>query len=349
MSFADKKLEIAIAGFAIVMLGGMGYLLKSPVQSAMKEMEIVYEMPRPKSILAALFDLGDREISRDYKNPFTKKKVDEKKSEAKAVAQKPAVKPVAKKPQEAKKTVAAEKKPSVMVNVVGADEGPAAFDESFDFNGSGGAGAVKPQTAANSKSAVVEVQAGLSGDQWRALIQAQPTKENVAKLVVAYGNQEVDEQTFFVIVTDLLRNNKSETQALGLMALKGSYSARSFALAAQYFDQLTPEVQQQATAYMMTYAASGRLGMLATALKSENSDVVAAATQVVLNGYQAAKTGQAAAVDPRASRGDVVVNSVANYSQFIPVFQQLAQSQDGDIVSIASAALSQIQTSVAAL
>lgn len=345
MSFTDKKLEIAIVGFAIVMVGGMSYLLKSPVQNVMKELEVVYEMPRPKSILAALFDLGDREISRDYKNPFEKKKADAKKAEVQAAAQKPAAKTAAKKKDNSKAPTEI-KKPSVEVNVVGADENRANLGEDITVGDGNGNNQIAEDTSGNNKQAEPN-KANLSGDQWRALLQAQPTRENVVKLLAAYEAKEVDDQTFYTIVTDLLRGNKSETQLLGLLALKGAYSAKSFAVAAQYHDSLAPEVQTQVQTYMMTYAASGRLSYLMSALQTNNADVVTAAAQVVMQGYAAAKTGTNLS-DPRGSRGDVVANSVESYSKFVPIFQQLAQSQDSEIAGLASAALSQIQTAAVA-
>lgn len=347
MSFTDKKLEIAIAGFALLMIGGMGYLLKSPVQSAIGEMEVIYEMPRPKSILAALFDLGDREISRDYKNPFAKKKADEKKVEAKAAAPQQALAKAVAKKADSKKTPTAIKKPSVEVNVV--DAAPASGLTSDDITvGDGNVPQNYQQNTNKTNTAnTTDTKNTLSGDQWRALLQAQPTKENLDKLIAAYSAKEVDDQTFYTIVTELLRSNKSETQDLGLAALKGTYSQKSFAVAAQYFDQVAPEVQTKLHSYMLSYAVSGRMGILMSVLKSDNSELVTVATQVVMEGYVAAKAGTNLN-DPRGSRGDVAINSVAGYAKFIPVFQQLAQSQDSEIASLASAALSQIQTSAVA-
>ncbi|UXR64367.1 hypothetical protein EZJ49_14960 [Bdellovibrio bacteriovorus] len=347
MSFTDKKLEIAIAGFALLMIGGMGYLLKSPVQNAISEMEVIYEMPRPKSILAALFDLGDREISRDYKNPFAKKKDDAKKVDAKTAApQQAPAKAVAKK-ADSKKTPTPIKKPSVEVNVVGA--APASGLNSDDITVGDGNGQQNYQQETNNKKTAenTETKNTLSGDQWRALLQAQPSKENVDKLVAAYSAKEVDDQTFYTIVTELLRSNKTETQDLGLAALKGTYSEKSFAVVAQYYDQFAPEVQTKLHTYMLSYAVSGRMGILMSVLKSDNAELVTAATQVVMEGYVAAKAGTNLN-DPRGSRGDVVINSVDGYAKFIPVFQQLAQSQDSEIAGMASAALSQIQTAAVA-
>ncbi|MNT61518.1 hypothetical protein D3C86_1931470 [compost metagenome] len=72
------------------------------------------------------------------------------------------------------------------------------------------------------------------------------------------------------------------------------------------------------------------------------------AAQVVIEGYQAAKSGNTA-TPPRASRGDEVVSSVSGYAKFVPIFKSLAQSGDATIAQLANSALSQMQTSVASL
>ncbi|MBV2168612.1 MAG: hypothetical protein KUL82_07885 [Bdellovibrio sp.] len=351
MSFTDRKLETAILGFAIIMVGGMGYLLKAPVQAALGGQDVVYEMPRPKtSFLASLFDLGGREVSRNYVNPFSKKKEDGKKAvQATKPAQAPAKPAVAQKKKEAPKKSEDPRKGKVDVQVVAAERAKGLGDDGFMAD-SGSA----PQRVENSgkNQNVAEQQQTkntLSGDQWRALMMAQPSKENMAKLLEAYSKKEVDDQTFYTIVTDLFRSNKVETQALALMAVKSNYSLKSFSVTSQYYDQLTPELQQQAHAYLLNYAVSARLAILMAALQSSDVEVVGTAAQVVLAGYQNAKGGVVSSGDPRNSRGDITVNSISGYSKFIPIFQQLAQSHDSAIVTLANTALSQIQSAVASL
>lgn len=350
MAFTDRKLEISIVGLSIVLVGGLGYLLKAPVQAVLAEAEVSYEMPRPKtSFLAALFDLGDREISRKYVNPFAKKEKKEAKKAAE-VAKAPVVPPkaVAKaKKDDKKKDEAAKKK--VDVQIVGADTKGGLGEDNLM------APAGKPGQPLESTPEVVDARADkqakneISGAQWRALILAQPTKENIAKLVAAYNAKEVDDQTFYTIVTDLYRDNKSENQAMGLMAVKAVYNDKSFAVTAQYYDQFSAEVQASAHTYLLSYGVSSRLPILMSSLQSSNIEVVSTAVEVVLDGYQKAKSGVSPLSDPRTARGDVTMNSVSGYAKFLPVFQKLSQSADPVIAGLANTALGQIQTSVAAL
>lgn len=351
MSFNDNKLETAIAGVAIILLVGLGYLFKAPVQSALGYQEVSYEMPRPKkSFLASLFDLGDREIDRKYVNPFAKKEAAAKKAEA-AKQNTAAVKPAPAKNKTAKATTPDAKK-NVSVQVTGSDPSVdlGGFDSRSDY--SAPANNYAEGTGKNNKDKTqqtAEEKAGLTADQWRALLQAQPTKQNVAKLVAAYAAQEIDDSTFYTITSELLRSNNAEVQGLGLNAVKSFYNLRSFAMISQYFNQLPVELQQQAHAHLLTYAVSGRLGILLSALQSRDLSTVTSATQIIMEGHQKAKEGVVVSADPRSQRGDVTLNSVSGYSKFLPILQQLAQNPDTAISGLASSAYGQIQGSVAAL
>ncbi|MFS4458345.1 hypothetical protein [Bdellovibrio sp. HCB2-146] len=350
MGFSDKKFEISMAALILVMLVGMGYVFKSPVQK-MVNGEFTFEMPRPKAFFASLFDLGGREVSRTYINPFDKKKDDKPVAAAdtkKAPPAPPAKAAQAKKAPEKKKD--AEKKPSVEVNVVQnspkeglAGEGSAPADRSAKANGDSG-----PNQ--NTAAADAEKEKNkMAADQWRALLNAQPTKENVQKMAAAMTAGELDESSYLSIATDLIRSNNAQTQKLGVYALTFSYKAQAFGIASQYYDQLQPEAKTDAHAYLVSYATTGKLGILAGALQSSNAAVVEIAAQVVIEGYKKAQSNGGAS-DPRDSRGDVKSSGgVANYSQFVPIFQRLAQSSDSAIAQLAGSALSQIQVSVAAL
>lgn len=351
MGFTDRKLETAIFGLAILVVGGLGYLLKSPVQTILEESaDVVYEMPRPKaSFLAALFNLDDREVSRRYVNPFAKKKADIKKPVEAPKATPVAPKAVAQKKADIKKKDEKNIK-KVDVQIVG-DDAPTGLSDDGGFWVPHSSNPQRYEDTAGKQSSPTpkQVKNVLSGNQWRALILAQPTKSNMAKFVEAYNAKAVDDVTFYTIVTDLFRDNKAENQELGLMAVKAVYSAKSFAVTSQFYDQLAPGVQEKAHVYLLSYAVTPRLPILLTSLQNSNAEVVATAAQVVLAGYQKAKDGISPTPDPRLARGDVTVNSVTGYAKFLPIFQQLALSQDSVIAGLANTALSQIQVAVAAL
>lgn len=347
MGFSDKKLEITMGALVLVMVGALGYVLKTPVQQAIANNEFTFEMPRPKAFFASLFDLGNREISRTYVNPFDKKKKEDVKKPD-VVKALPA--PTPKKATVAKKTDTkkddAAKKPSVEVTVVqdSPHEGLAADGVRNNRPGNNGGNGAGGETAATDATDTNKN----SADQWRALLNAQPTKENVDKMVAAFAAGELDSASFYSIVGDLLKNNKAETQKMGVYALSSSgYKAPAFALASEYYEQLSSEAQSAAHTYLVSYATKGYLTILQGALHSSKASVVEVAAQVVIEGYQAAKSGNTS-TPPRASRGDEVASSLSGYAKFVPIFQTLAQSGDAEIAQLANSALSQIQTSAVA-
>ncbi len=351
MGFKDRKLEIAMVGLAVIMVGALGHIFKAPLKSALPQ-EFSFEMPRPKAFFASLFDLGGREVERNYKNPFEKnKKTDAKaaKADGKGIPAPALVAQVKKAPT---KKDEAKKDSKVSVNIVSEakNEGLTA-DTSVSGDQS-----QKPQDRARTEVAAADKKAAADGtaltdDQWRALIRAQPSKENIDKLAQAYSNKEVSDSGFYAIVTDLLSHNQAESQKLGVYALSLSYSAKSFALASQYYDQLALDAQGEAHTYLVSYATTGRHSILTAALESGNAAVVEVAAGVVIEGYQkSVQNGVNLGAPPRESRGDAVASgTVADYSKFVPIFQRLAQSGDATIAQLASVALGQIQTSVAAL
>jgi hypothetical protein len=304
-------------------------------------------MVRPKSFLASLFDLGDREVSRKYVNPFDKKKDDKTAAAPKGTEiPKPAAaaaKAVAKKADDKKKEE--EKKPTVEMNVVSADATNRIADSDV---GSGGGAAEAGGVAAdnNKKDKAQEDTKKMTADQWRSLVLGQPNSTNVNKMVAAYMAKELSDTEFYGIVKELLHNSNTETQGLGLSAVSSFYNSNAFAVTAESYSVLPQDLQTKADAYLLGYANSGRLGILASSLKSTSTTVVSLAAQLVVKGYQNAKSN-VVTTDARNRTGST--NSVASYTQFVAIFQSLSQSTDSEIASLANSALSQIQTGVASL
>jgi hypothetical protein len=358
MNFSDKKLETAIVVVSLVLVAGLGHLLKSPVQSVLGLPDLSYEMPRPKaSFFAALFDLGERAISRQYINPFKDKKAEAKKEAEKKKAEN--TKSIAQAKKDSKNKVETKNKPKVDVEVYGEDPnvnlgGDTANSDTYGVNQNVAADATGGKNKNKKENETAKDQ--LTLDQWRALVLAQPTEENIAKMVAAFTSDELAADAFYGIVGELYRDNRPEVQALGLMAAKASYNALAFEVTAQYYASLSPDVQTKAYAYLMSYGSSTRLPALAVALKSNTAEVVELAGAVVVAAYQNSSSGGGSpgngggiTLDPRASRGDILTTSPANFAQFIPILQELAKSNDADIANMANSALSQMQNLVASI
>jgi type IV secretory pathway protease TraF len=241
----------------------------------------------------------------------------------------------------------------VDINVVGesnnglsADSGMGSTPNSYGQNGGqiaagGEAGQAKTEEKTDK----------LSPGQWRSLIANEPTQANVTAMIKAYMAGDLDEASYLAIVGDLFASNKTESQAMGIYAVNYVYSPRAFTMVATSMDKLDATNKSQAQGYLMAYTKTNRLNSLASALQSSDATVVAKAAQVVIAGYEQAKSGGGStSTDPRPGRGDAGSSSTgtAAYARFVPIFQSLAQSNDATVAGLATSALGQMQTVVAA-
>lgn len=344
----------------VVVISGVLFLqgLSTTVKAVVAD-EVNYSMPRPRSALYNFFfGLEGREVKRQEINPFkdqeaktstaagSVRKPDDKTAAAKAAAASAAA---AKKAQAAQKTAQAAKKPEVKVNVVPKDSKNSI--SSADGANRGGSGPIagpgyygQGDTTTSGAPAKEVKNGGMSSSQWRSLISAQPTKENVAKLVKAFNEKEVDAATLYTIMDDLVQSSNSDTQNLGLMIAQEIPSLRSFTVISNNYEKLGAEPKKTADAYFLSYMQSSRLGILAMALQSEDADIVHRAAQVMVLGLQNAKSGTA---DPssRPGRGVTVAGTSksSQFAQFIPLFQNLERNSDSAISGLAQNALSQLQ------
>ena len=342
MKFTDNKLEIAIAGLAIAMMGGLGYFINGIKDKTPTEVfNMVYSMPRPKSYSAAGFDLNGREVERQYVNPFAKKDQKVKKTNE-LVKGIPTPTPATEAAKENKKTAAkkTKKKGQMSVEVVDKDQNSGFQDDSglaMTPQGSGVnsnyAGAKPVDNKAETKISETEK---LSGNQWRSLLAADPSQKNVSLLVAAFLRGEVEEASFYVVVNDLLSNSKNEVQQLGVWAAASTPSARSFVLLANQMDSLSEGAAKQAEAALAEYAQGSRQGAILRVLASNESEAVVRAIEIVVKGYQTSQTEQGGG---RGDRGDVKEQALASYVRYIPALNALQGNADARIVEAASQAL----------
>ncbi len=349
MTIADNKLEISIVAMVVLMAAGVFHVMTSIKGQGSLERDIVYEMPRPKGFQGSDLDLSDREIDREYVNPFVKRE----KLAPIAANQKPA--PVAAKKavdaakKKAEADAAAKKAAQVTARVVPKDaakplgsDSTAKTDQAYapPGNAYGNPQENNEPNGADKKKDDNK----LSPDQWRALVVGQPTAENMEKLIAARTSGEVDSATYNTIIGDLLKSSNPTTQEVGLTGAKAFPDAGSFIVVAQNEEHLSGNELVTAKTFLSSYTQGNGLNALATVLQSNDDAVVAQATEVIVAGYQSVKKGTPISTpDPRNGRGTVTTSSTASYQKFIAIFQQLAKSSDSNIASLANSALAQIQ------
>jgi hypothetical protein len=347
MDFADKKLEIGIAVLAIVATAGLlkvfGSFGSGP---GIFSQEVSYAMPRPKNDIVGEFGLNGREIDRRYVNPFEKKK-----AEAKAAAAAEAAKanqtvkkaPVAK---AAAKKADAKKAPEVKVDVVDRDPSKKHSGESYGGTESKLIGVTGGPLAAEGADKKKEEEK-LSPAQWRALMSAQPTRENMDKLVQALASNKVDANTFYSIIEEMLMSQKTDDQALALYGVQRTNNVRSFAVVALHISTLQGETQTAANTFLRSYSAPSKHGILIQALQSDDITVAMEAAEVVQYGLQVAQNG--GSTDPRDVRDENQTQSMASYGRFRSVFEAWAQDGDAALQSLAATILPLLPTTQASM
>jgi hypothetical protein len=358
MKSTDRYVTGLFLTAAIVVFSGC-YFLRGLMNSVhtVESQEVNYNMPRPKSALYNFFfGLEGREIQRKEIDPFKDKQSSTSTaggSVRKADAKKDATKAAAAKATVAKNAAAAaaHKKPEVKVNVIPKDEknGLSATADGVNPRPAASAAAAMAQAmnAAGAMPVADDDKVRLSPSQWRSLVVGQPTKENVAKLIAAFNEKEVDAGTLYMIMNDLEQSSNAETQVQGLTIAQQVPSLRSFTVTSSNYDKFDATVKRSADAYFLSYMQPSRLPILAMALQSEDNSVVHRAAQVMVTGLRTVKSGGAVAdASSRPGRGvSGLMNPPAktSYANFIPLFEHLEKNSDSTISGLAQNALTQLQ------
>jgi hypothetical protein len=339
MSLRDNKIEISVVLIVIGAFGLIFALFKgiSDRNPHFFSKEINYEMPRPQSQLPPDFSLDGRDVDYDYNNPFAKKKA----ADAKKAAE---IKKTEDKKKSANKTAAKKKtadakKPEVTVDIVEEDK-TAMTETNYPTAQSGRpAGPFRQQQAARPPQDDKEKDNKRSADQWRSLLNAQPTRENMDLLVAAYNKSEINSEGFYMVIEDLIKSQKSETQGVAVYGLNKTPSGKSFSVLALNFENLNADVSPAAQTAMTGYSQASRIDALGQALSSSNSKVVYYSIQVLqqgLSGSGAVPSGR----DLRSGQGNQ--NTTSRYARLIPIIQRLTQSQDMQVAGTASQILAQL-------
>lgn len=349
MGNTNRYISGMFLAFSIIIFGGF-YFFHGNLRTIRKnaEFDLSYSMPRPKgSLYNFIFGLEGREIERKEINPFKDKLAAAKNKTGVAGVRKDLPKIDAKKVAPAKPAVAAvQKKAEVKVNIVSAEpQKPLTSGRTAEEAVPSGGLTPPVTTVSQGHGEAKKENDTLSAAQWRALVLGQPTKENVMKLISAFNNKEVEPTTLYLIMNDLMQSSNPETQGLGLMIGQNIPSLKSFSIVSDNYEKLDATTKKNADAYLMSYMQGSKLAILALALQSTDTQVVARAAQVMVAGLEQAKNGQGpTSMNRDDGRGVAASNTAKTYTQFISIFQNLIKSSDSNVAGLAQNALTKIQS-----
>ena len=320
-----------------------------------------YEMPRPASAFRE-FNFSDRDVDVE----FISKSTEGKPSSNEKAAEKNAKNPSDTDPKTTKANAKTEqnkkegkdkKKSSLTTNVVdtsrtggnsslpGSDSGlgqqtnasPGGTGEFSNIPAQEGyAGAQKNQDDSKNENPKT------SASEWRDLIMRKPTHENAAKLTKAYNNGEIDKNSYYGIIAELLKNNWSDCSDLAIYMLSSDGSADAFELMAQESPDLNEEIKNQLKPLIEGYSHPEKLSVLTSVLQSKDSVVLSEALGVIETALQ--NKTKVTTSSEREARG--IASPVASddlFLLFLPKLKKLSSSSDSSIAKDAQNLADKIQ------
>jgi hypothetical protein len=339
MELRDYKTEIIWLLFCTVFLGLLYLIFRTPSPKApRRQASINYEMPRPEARISPDFSLEGREVDYEYENPFADSK--SKKAGHSVKADKGIVKNVktnakklAQKKKESKKRASENQNENKAVSETEPQAGDPLIQNSSPHRSSKISQGTRP---AQSNPGNLDLDDDRSEQQWRSLLNAQPTQENMEKLISAYRRGQVSENTFLIIAEDLLKNQKSESQKVGLLGLRSVQTPRAFVLLSDQYESLNADVKPLARQVLLSYGQSSKLESLAQVLRSGNPKATLNALNVIQTLLNTARP------DPRDVRSNGSLRGQRRYASLVPSIQQLQQSGTIEVAQLAGQIYSQL-------
>lgn len=350
MDGSDNKLRNLSLLILVLVSGVLFLVFKSMKVRTIKIQEADYVMPRVQGTSFSDYDLSQRQVHREQINPFEKIENQLNQAKANPVTQKTA--PATKKENtknKAQSKTDKKKQTGVETRVVErADDGglsPSAEEpiNSYAFQKPPQAKEAKKSNEGTAQQNNPDNEDRMSAEQWRALLQSEPTFENMKKLIQATSEQKVPVGEFYMIIEDLLASQNPQTQSVGLFGAQAMPSAQSFSIIARHYELFSEQTKKFADQILFDYNQPQLLSSISQALQSSEEVVALKAGEILQKGIQDLRSGT-----PTSSRtprgGSVAQAGVTQYNSMIPLLQQLSASPQGSIAQMASSILAQIQS-----
>jgi hypothetical protein len=182
--------------------------------------------------------------------------------------------------------------------------------------------------------------------EWRTLLLAKPTSENLALFVAAYRKGEVTSTEYQALATDLIDQSDVKLKALGLQALRAVPSLGSLSQLV-HLEGLTAEYQAYVEQAINAYLMAQNVQYLNQALLTQDNTLVSKALNLLNTSLSQLSNGDVSSfIDPRNVRnGSVGTFSLGDYVSLVPALTQLSQSADQSVASLAQQVAALIKSS----
>ena len=151
--------------------------------------------------------------------------------------------------------------------------------------------------------------------EWRNLLLSKPTHQNAYEFLKAYRQGDVDAESYYKIMAELLKNPGAEQEDAALYTLSNDSSGRAFAMLVTELPTLSDSVRVRVKSIVDDFAQPAKFQGLAKALLSEEPTVLKEVLRLLTTAVQAQDRREH--TNDRESRGiaSPVVNDTAFFFQ----------------------------------
>lgn len=222
------------------------------------------------------------------------------------------------------------------------NENPAATFNSMNVNGASSPVVNTEQAEQGPKKTL---------EQWKSELYAEQNKEFIVKLVTAYKNGEISNENYDALTTELLSSNDVKFNSLGLYALRATPSLNSFSKLVYLQDTVDTSLKAYVQESLLSYHQPQLRSVLQSAIISKDSTISKKSLDILNIGLGYISTGNISALfGPRQIRDISTLSyTTADYKNFLPVLNQVAQSGDASVKALVSQILALIASQSSAI
>ncbi len=342
MGFKEYKYEIIFGtGLSLFFVSLFVNILSWTPKKVGLFKDVSFEMIRPISDYRNEYSLKDREIDRQFINPFTKKKLSKeshpKISQPKLVPIKKKQANNAEKKSQNKKTNNNSNKLALRIIPKDQQQGlsPGDLDYSNNVYNPRQTYLINetPKTKKNILNNEDDEKIKKTASDFMDLSN-NPDTEKIKELILTYKRGEISTQDFYQVVNSMVKSSNPNVQSLGVYLCYNFPSLQSFSIVTLNLDRFNDQVKSYGQEFLFSFNHQAKLQYLGQALQSSDIKIVMKAGEIIILGLQKIKNGQSINYAGREGRGNNDIDSTKFFEFLLPIAENLKKSGNASVASI---------------
>jgi hypothetical protein len=165
-------------------------------------------------------------------------------------------------------------------------------------------------------------------------LSSNPNTEKMNELILAYKKGEISTQDFYLVVNSMVQSSNPNAQSLGVYLCYHFPSLQSFSIVTLNLDKFNDQVKSYADEFLFSFNNQAKLQYLGQALQSSDIKIVMKAGEIIILGLQKIKNGQSINYAGRDGRGNNDIDSTKFFEFLLPIAENLKKSGNSSVASI---------------